>query len=182
MQLPSYCSSSTLTAPPSLSLLCLQGICALLLLFSHCKNPPDHVIICFTRTSPPLCSPPPPHVSQFEVIVDLGGGRAISKRRLTVRLFGPQRREIVVWMTTKVRGHSLEGLRQKPDHNRGLIIMHCSWRPAGTPPSPRGHGETFGPPAVKTWWNTHNECPLLIIYLTFRHFGEQLTYMKRFSF
>lgn len=55
--------------------------------------------------------------------------------RLTDGLFGLQQRGIVVWRWDEVRGRRPEGPRQKPDHNRGLIIMRCCRAPAGTPPS-----------------------------------------------
>ncbi|KAM7373568.1 hypothetical protein PAMP_008410 [Pampus punctatissimus] len=76
----------------------------------------------------------------------LGTGRI--KRRLIDGLFGLQRRRIVVWLRDEVRGHSGERPRQKADHNRRLIIMHCYWAPAGTPPSlsPASHTENSRPP------------------------------------
>lgn len=56
---------------------------------------------------------------------------------------------VVVWLWDEVRGHGPEGLRQKPDHSRGLIMKPCCWSPAGTP----ARAEHSGPPVSETWWN-----------------------------
>ncbi|KAK1880831.1 ETS domain containing transcription factor ERF, partial [Dissostichus eleginoides] len=62
-------------------------------------------------------------------------GRARINGRLIDGLFGLQPGGIVVWLWDEVKGHGPERPRQKPDHNRRLIIMHCGRAPAGTPPS-----------------------------------------------
>lgn len=121
------------------------------------ENPVNHLIICFIsdRRRPSSLLFLPLLLLSCSLFCGARGTKPYESR-LIDGLFGLQRRQIVVWLWDEVRGHSLEGPRQKPDHNRRLIIMHCCRAPAGTPPSlsPAGHSERSGPPTSKTWWNT----------------------------
>lgn len=155
------------TVPTHLNLLYLPHIYSVFV-FSYLKilliisvyvsslwPPPPALILPSTSPLSPLSLSPLQSVLKHSSAADLNRGRSRIKRRLIDGLFGLQRRGIVVWLWDEVRGHSPESPRQKPDHNRRPIIMHCCWAPAGTPPSlsPAGHSERSGPPARKTWWD-----------------------------
>lgn len=111
-------------------------------------------IICFSlsdqqlSSSPPISPSLPSNLSlKHSSAADLNRGRVVFKRRadwLTGCLASSGDWLSVLW--DEVKGHGPESPGQKADHNRGLIIMHCCWAPAGTPPSlsPPSHTENLG--------------------------------------
>lgn len=121
------------------------------------NHPNHHLFLPPTALSPPPPRPPPPRPPVSPALcffthssaADLHGGeRGLINDTLTDGLFGLQQRGIVVWVRDEVRGHSPEScIRQKPDHNRRLIIMYCCRTPAEAAPPHFHHWEPWT-------WNT----------------------------
>ena len=76
----------------------------------------------------------------------------------------------------EVRGHGPEGLRQKADHSRGLIMKPCCWSPAGIP----ARAKRSAAPVSETWGNTGEWELFYVSYRWVKSFcGDQLTVCGR---